>query len=87
MAEYTRSISFYGREIDINIGLMAPQAGCGVWLTSGETSILVTATRQPGRPGVDFMPLLVDYEERLYAAGRIPGDICGGKVGHRNGPL
>lgn len=73
MAEYTRSISFYGREIDINIGLMAPQAGCGVWLTSGETSILVTATRQPGRPGVDFMPLLVDYEERLYAAGRIPG--------------
>ncbi len=73
MAEYTRSISFYGREIDINIGLMAPQAGCGVWLTSGETSILVTATRQAGRPGVDFMPLLVDYEERLYAAGRIPG--------------
>ncbi|MEN9225410.1 MAG: polyribonucleotide nucleotidyltransferase [Thermostichus sp. HHBFW_bins_43] len=73
MAEYTKSISFYGREIDINIGLLAPQAGCGVWLTSGETSILVTATRQPGRPGVDFMPLLVDYEERLYAAGRIPG--------------
>ncbi|MFQ3612953.1 MAG: polyribonucleotide nucleotidyltransferase [Cyanobacteriota bacterium] len=73
MAEYTQSISFYGREIDINIGLLAPQAGCGVWLTSGETSILVTATRQPGRPGIDFMPLLVDYEERLYAAGRIPG--------------
>ncbi len=87
MAEYTRSISFYGREIDINIGLMAPQAGCGVWLTSGETSILVTATRQPGRPGVDFMPLLVDYEERLYAAGRIPGDICGEKPATGNGPL
>ncbi|MDX2271688.1 MAG: polyribonucleotide nucleotidyltransferase [Cyanobacteriota bacterium] len=73
MAEYTKSISFYGREIDVNIGLLAPQAGCGAWLTSGETSILVTATRQPGRPGIDFMPLLVDYEERLYAAGRIPG--------------
>ncbi|MFT0728105.1 polyribonucleotide nucleotidyltransferase [Synechococcus sp. F70.1] len=73
MAEYTRSISFYGREIDINIGLMAPQAGCGVWLTCGETSVLVTATRQENREGADFLPLLVDYEERLYAAGRIPG--------------
>ena len=73
MAEYTRSISFYGREININIGLMAPQAGCGVWLTCGETSVLVTATRQANREGADFLPLLVDYEERLYAAGRIPG--------------
>ncbi len=73
MAEYTKSISFYGREMDISIGLLAPQAGCGVWIKAGETSVLVTATRQPGRPGVDFMPLLVDYEERMYAAGRIPG--------------
>lgn len=73
MAEYTKSISFYGREIDISIGLLAPQAGCGVWLKAAETSVLVTATSQPGRPGIDFMPLLVDYEERMYAAGRIPG--------------
>ncbi len=73
MTEYTQSFSFYGREIDVSIGLLAPQAGCGVWLKSGDTSVLVTATQQPGRPGIDFMPLLVDYEERLYAAGRIPG--------------
>lgn len=73
MAEYTKSISFYGREIDVNIGLLAPQAGCGVWIKAQETSVLVTATSQPARSGVDFMPLLVDYEERLYAAGRIPG--------------
>ncbi len=73
MSDYTRTFSFYGREIDVNIGLLAPQAGCGVWLKSGDTSVLVTATTQPGRPGIDFMPLLVDYEERLYAAGRIPG--------------
>lgn len=73
MTEYVKSVSFYGREIDVNVGLMAPQAGCGVWITSGATSLLVTATRQPARAGVDFMPLLVDYEERLYAAGRIPG--------------
>lgn len=75
MAEYTQSISFYGREIDISIGLLAPQAGCGVWLRSGDTSVLVTATTQAGRPGIDFVPLLVDYEEKLYAAGRIPGSF------------
>ncbi len=73
MAEYTKSISFYGREIEVCIGLMAPQAGAGIWIKAEDTSVLITTTRQPGRPGVDFMPLLVDYEERLYAAGRIPG--------------
>jgi polyribonucleotide nucleotidyltransferase len=42
-------------------------------MQSGETAVLVTATRSTGRQGIDFLPLLVDYEERLYAAGRIPG--------------
>lgn len=42
-------------------------------MQSGETAVLVTATRAAGREGIDFLPLLVDYEERLYAAGRIPG--------------
>ncbi|GAB4210737.1 MAG: polyribonucleotide nucleotidyltransferase [Synechococcales cyanobacterium] len=73
MSEYRRTISFYGREIELSIGLFAPQAGGAVWLRSGDTSVLVTATQQAGRPGIDFMPLMVDYEERLYAAGRIPG--------------
>ncbi|HZG41004.1 MAG TPA: polyribonucleotide nucleotidyltransferase, partial [Nodosilinea sp.] len=52
---------------------MAPQAGGAVLVQSGETAVLVTATRSAGRQGIDFLPLLVDYEERLYAAGRIPG--------------
>ncbi len=52
---------------------MAPQAGGAVLVRSGETAVLVTATRSTGRQGIDFLPLLVDYEERLYAAGRIPG--------------
>ena len=39
----------------------------------GDTSVLVTATRSSGREGIDFLPLICDYEERLYAAGRIPG--------------
>ncbi len=75
MTEYTKSISFYGREIDVTTGLLAPQAGSGILLRSGETSVLVTATTQAGRPGIDFVPLLVDYEEKLYAAGRIPGSF------------
>ncbi|QNJ06797.1 polyribonucleotide nucleotidyltransferase [Synechococcus sp. MEDNS5] len=41
----------------------------------GDTSVLVTATRSSGREGIDFLPLICDYEERLYAAGRIPGSF------------
>jgi len=42
-------------------------------IQSGDTAVLVTATRSQGREGIDFLPLLVDYEERLYAGGKIPG--------------
>ena len=73
MAEINKSISFDGRDIRLKVGLLAPQAGGSVLIESGETSVLVTATRAKGRDGIDFLPLLVDYEERLYAAGRIPG--------------
>jgi polyribonucleotide nucleotidyltransferase len=73
MQEFDKSISFDGRDIRLKIGLFAPQAGGAVLIQSGETAILVTATRSPGREGIDFLPLTVDYEERLYAVGRIPG--------------
>ena len=73
MDAVTKTIPFYGREIKLRIGTFAPQAGGSVLVQCGETAILVTATRGPARDGVDFVPLLVDYEERLYAAGRIPG--------------
>ena len=73
MDAVTKTIPFYGREINLRIGTFAPQAGGSVLVQCGETAILVTATRGPARDGVDFVPLLVDYEERLYAAGRIPG--------------
>lgn len=75
MTEYRKSISFYGREIEFSTGVLAPQAGGAVMVTSGDTCVLLTATQQSGRPGIDFMPLMVDYEERLYAAGRIPGSF------------
>jgi polyribonucleotide nucleotidyltransferase len=73
MQEFDKSISFDGRDIRLKIGLFAPQAGGAVLIQSGETAILVTATRSPGREGIDFLPLTVDYEERLYAVGKIPG--------------
>lgn len=72
-AEIDKSIVFDGRDIRLKIGLLAPQAGGAVLVESEETSVFVTATRSGGREGIDFLPLLVDYEERLYAAGRIPG--------------
>jgi len=53
--------------------MLAPQAGGAVLIQSGDTAVLVTATRSTAREGIDFLPLTVDYEERLYAVGRIPG--------------
>ena len=73
MQEFEKSISFDGRDIRLKIGMLAPQAGGAVLIQSGDTAVLVTATRAAGREGIDFMPLTVDYEERQYAAGRIPG--------------
>ena len=73
ISEIDKSISFDGRDIRLKVGLLAPQAGGSVLIQSGDTAVLVTATRAAGREGIDFLPLLVDYEERLYAAGRIPG--------------
>jgi len=73
MQEFEKSISFDGRDIRLKIGLLAPQAGGSVLIQSGDTAVLVSATRAKGREGIDFLPLLVDYEERLYAAGKIPG--------------
>jgi polyribonucleotide nucleotidyltransferase len=60
--------------IRIEAGKLAGQAGGAVTVRSGDTMVLVTATGSSvAREGSDFLPLTVDYEERLYAAGRIPG--------------
>ncbi|HEX6509118.1 MAG TPA: polyribonucleotide nucleotidyltransferase [Chloroflexota bacterium] len=63
-----------GRNVTIETGRLAWQAGGAVTVTSGETVVLATATasKEP-RPNIDFFPLTVDFEERLYAAGKIPG--------------
>ena len=76
MQGQTQSISFDGREIRLTTGRYAPQAGGSVMIECGDTSVLVTATRSTGREGIDFLPLICDYEERLYAAGRNAVGVC-----------
>lgn len=62
------------RPLIIETGKMAKQANASVLVRYGDTVVLVTAVMaQKAREGIDFFPLLVDYEERLYAVGKIPG--------------
>ena len=70
--EFTRELA--GRPLTLEFGGVAKQANGSVLVRYGETVVLVTATmsKEP-RTGIDFFPLLVDYEERQYAVGRIPG--------------
>ncbi len=63
-----------GRRLTIDTGKLAGQASAAVTARYGDTVVLVTVcTSDEPREGVDFLPLTVDYEERLYAAGKIPG--------------
>lgn len=68
------SMELGGRTITIETGEFAQQANGSVLVRYGGTAVLVTATMSKSpREGIDFFPLLVDYEERLYAVGKIPG--------------
>ena len=62
-------------EITIETGTLAKLAGGAVTVRSGDSVVLATVCGAKPREGVDFFPLSVDYEERLYAAGRIPGSF------------
>ncbi len=68
------SVTVGGREITFETGKLAKQADGAVITRSGETVVLATAQgRMEPREGADFFPLTVDVEERMYAAGKIPG--------------
>jgi len=62
-----------GRCISVETGTLAKQADGSVCVRLGDTIVLVTATMAPPREGINFFPLLVDFEEKMYAAGKIPG--------------
>jgi polyribonucleotide nucleotidyltransferase len=65
-----------GRPLTIDVGKVAELATASAMVTYGETTVLVAVTVSPrSRDGVDFFPLSVDFEEKLYAVGRIPGSF------------
>ncbi len=68
--------TYAGRPLVVETGKMAQLANGSCLVRYGETAVLVTATASPKpRDGIDFFPLSVDFEERLYAVGRIPGSF------------
>ncbi|HEY97711.1 MAG TPA: polyribonucleotide nucleotidyltransferase [Dehalococcoidia bacterium] len=74
MEPHTFNYDIGGRNLIIETGKLAGQANAAVTVTYGETVVLVTVCfSRETREGVDFLPLTIDYEERLYAAGKIPG--------------
>ncbi|MEJ2013137.1 MAG: polyribonucleotide nucleotidyltransferase [Anaerolineales bacterium] len=74
--EHTFRTSLDGKEIIVSTGKLAGQAGGAVTVRQGDSVILATATMsKETREGIGFFPLTVDYEERLYAGGRIPGSF------------
>lgn len=67
------SIEWAGRTLAVEIGQLAKQANGAVLVRYGDTVVLSTATASKDAKAVDFFPLTVNYEERLYAVGKIPG--------------
>jgi len=69
---YTTEIG--GRTVTVEVGKYAQQANGSCIIRCGETAVMVNATMAPApRDGMDFFPLSVDYEEKMYAVGKIPG--------------
>lgn len=70
----TFELDLLGRKLSVEVGKVAKQANGAVFIQYGETTLLCTATASDKpREGVDFFPLSVDYEEKFYSVGKIPG--------------
>ena len=70
-----------GRTIAFETGKMAKQANGSVVVTSGETMVLVTVVAESESKDLGFLPLTIEYQERMYAAGRIPGSYFRREIG------
>lgn len=77
MAEvFVKEFEFYGKSIKFEFGKVAKQANAACLVSCEDTVVLVTATASKNpREGIDFFPLVVDVEEKMYAAGKIPGSF------------
>ncbi|MBN1192575.1 MAG: polyribonucleotide nucleotidyltransferase [Coriobacteriia bacterium] len=73
MGKVTTSFELYGKQYTLETGELAKQAGGAVMVRQGDSLVLVTATASKEAKDLDFFPLTVDFEERMYAAGRLPG--------------
>ncbi len=73
MEKIVESFELYGKEYRLETGELAKQATGAVLVTCGETSVLVTAVVSKQEKDYDFFPLTVDFMEKMYAVGRIPG--------------
>ncbi len=71
---HTEEIEWAGRPLKLETGHIARQADGAVLATYGETTVLATVVAEKApKPGLDFFPLTVNYQEKTYAAGKIPG--------------
>ncbi|HSB45906.1 MAG TPA: polyribonucleotide nucleotidyltransferase [Nitrospira sp.] len=71
---HTVELDIAGRTLRLETGRVAKQADGSIWASYGDTVVLATAVAsQNAKPGIDFLPLTVDYQEKAYAAGKIPG--------------
>ncbi len=76
MAHVQQRVNCGGKEILLETGKVAKQADGAVWVRMGDTIVLVTVVSAKERKeGIDFFPLTVDYQEKLFAAGRVPGSF------------
>ena len=76
------SVEIGGRDLHFETGQLAQQASGSVLVRYGENAVLVTAVMSDTvREGIDFLPLTVDYMERAYAAGRVPGSFFRREIG------
>ena len=74
MAFKSYSMELAGRTLTVDIGRVAKQANCATLMHYGDTTVLSTATAsEKPREGIDFFPLSVEFEEKMYSVGKIPG--------------
>ena len=79
--EQTRTATIGGKEFSITTGKIAKQASGSVIVQYGETRVIVTSVAAKNPREVSFLPLTVEYQERIYAAGRIPGNYFRREIG------
>ena len=73
-------LEFEGRPFSIETGRVAMQAHGAVWMQYGESIVLVATCADSRETDLPFFPLTVDYREKMYAGGRIPGNFLSEKV-------